>query len=87
MDDTYIKAVMDASAPVPMAEALELMGTKRALARVLLCSNQTFTRFRDENGDGCLSPLLSARWRAAVAWAKTRHRAHWKQELAKLGKP
>lgn len=87
MDNEYKQYITNVTAPVPMAEALEIMGTKRCLARVLLCSNQTFTRFRDESGDGLMSPLLSARWRAAVAWAKAKHRAHWKQELAKMGRP
>lgn len=71
MNNEFRQYIKDATAPVLIADAVALMGSKRRLAKLLGCANQTFTRFDQRAGEqGTLSPMLSMRWRAAVQWAQ-----------------
>lgn len=71
MNNEFQQHLKNATASVLISEAVAIMGSKRRLARLLGCANQTFTRFDQRAGEqGTLSPMLSMRWRAAVQWAQ-----------------
>lgn len=69
MDKDYVRYIKAATLPVKIKDAVAVMGSKRRLAKLLLCANQTFTRMNDK---GVLSPRLTDRWRAALAYAEGR---------------
>lgn len=69
MDKDYVRYIKAATLPVKIKDAVAVMRSKRRLAKLLLCANQTFTRMNDK---GVLSPRLTDRWRAALAYAEGR---------------
>ena len=77
--------IKNATALVPLDEAAAVMGSKRRLAKLLGCANQTFTRFETRQQDkGLMSPLLTMRWKAAAEWARMQRGAGWQAYLNEL---
>ena len=68
MEKDYVRYIKAATLPVKIKDCVAVMGSKRRLAKLLLCANQTFTRMNDK---GVLSPRLTDRWRAALCYAES----------------
>ncbi len=85
MNTKLRKYIKDATALVPLDDAASIMGSKRRLAKLLGCANQTFTRFETRQQDkGLMSPLLTMRWNAASEWARMQRGAGWQAYLNEI---